>query len=171
MDRLDQGEHLDRQLADRLALAAREAVRDELREQSRTRRRATAYYAASGAVALYAGAALALALGLVLAAGMPDWAAALVTAVILGVVAHLLRGAAHRPGTGSVHGGPDDVIGGSAPAAPPSGLGTPYPTVPPTVPSANAGVTGTPAPIPQSGIGGRAAPRQDDIDPEASQHL
>jgi hypothetical protein len=170
MDRLDQGEHLDRQLADELARAAREAVRDELREQSSKQRRAAGFYAASGAVALYAGAALALAVGLILAAGMPDWAAALVTAVILAIVAYLLRGAA-RPGRGAVHQGADGVIGGSAPAAPPSGLGVPYPPVQPTVPAANAGVTGTPAPLPQPGIAGRAAPRQDDIDPEASQHL
>ncbi|PAZ14418.1 hypothetical protein CLM62_19635, partial [Streptomyces sp. SA15] len=96
MDRLDHLEHLDKHLVDELAQVARETVRDELREQTRRRRRTAMLYAASGAVALYAGAALALTVGLALAAGLPDWAAALITAVILGVVAYVLRGAA-RP--------------------------------------------------------------------------
>ncbi|NUP20154.1 MAG: hypothetical protein HOZ81_29520, partial [Streptomyces sp.] len=94
MDRLDHLEHLDRQLVDELAQVARETVRDELREQTRRQRRRAMLYAASGAVALYAGAALALTLGLGLAAGLPDWAAALITAVILGALAYVLRGAA-----------------------------------------------------------------------------
>jgi hypothetical protein len=35
MDRIDHLEHLDKNLADELAQVAREAVRDELREQTR----------------------------------------------------------------------------------------------------------------------------------------
>lgn len=95
-------EHLDKSLVDELTRAAREAVRDELREQTRKQRRKAALYAGAGAVGLYAGAALALAVGLALALGLPDWAAALITAAILGVVAYLLRGAARpsaAPGT------------------------------------------------------------------------
>ncbi|MEU6357830.1 phage holin family protein, partial [Streptomyces sp. NPDC047072] len=96
MERLDHLEHLDKHLVDELAQVARETVRDELREQTRKQRRTAMLYAASGAVALYAGAALALAVGLALALGLPDWAAALITAAILGAVAYVLRGAA-RP--------------------------------------------------------------------------
>ncbi len=59
MNRLDHLEHLDEDLVDELAQVAREAVRDELREQTRKQRRTAALYAASGAVGLYAGAALA----------------------------------------------------------------------------------------------------------------
>jgi hypothetical protein len=128
MDRLDHLEHLDKQLVEELAQVARETVRDELREQTRKQRRTAVLYAASGAAALYAGAALALAVGLALATGLPGWGAALITAAIMGVVAYALRGAAHPS-----HGHPSPpahVIGGSAPAGPPSGLGMPYPPMP-----------------------------------------
>ncbi|MFJ9863093.1 phage holin family protein [Streptomyces sp. NPDC101165] len=121
MDHLDHLEHLDKHLVEELAQVARETVRDELREQSRRQRRTALLYAASGAVALYAGGALALALGLGLAAGLPGWAAALITAAILGVVAYVLRGAA-RPK--HPH----------AAAAPPGGSGTPYPPMPSEAP-------------------------------------
>src|SRR5690242_10092995 len=57
MDRLDHLEHLDKHLVEELAQVARETVRDELREQSRKQRRTAMLYAASGAVALYAGGA------------------------------------------------------------------------------------------------------------------
>ncbi|MGW0608940.1 phage holin family protein [Streptomyces sp. NPDC002788] len=99
-------EHLDKHLVDELAQVARETVRDELREQTRKQRRKAALYAASGALALYAGAALALAVGLALAPGLPDWAAALITAVILGVMACVVRGMARpsRPGPGHAAG-------------------------------------------------------------------
>ncbi|MGW1604094.1 hypothetical protein ACWCQV_24325, partial [Streptomyces eurythermus] len=50
--------HLDRHLVEELAQVARETVRDELREQSRRQRRTALLYAASGAVALYAGGAV-----------------------------------------------------------------------------------------------------------------
>lgn len=167
MDRLEHLEHLDRHLVDELAQVARETVRDELREQTRKQRRKAMLYGASGAVALYAGAALALAVGLALAIGLPDWAAALITAAILGVVAYALRGAA-RPHTSRPaprhdadlpEGGGQRVVGGSAPGVPPSGLGMPYPPMPPTAPGA-----GTPT------AGGTAAPRPDDIDPEQPHH-
>ncbi|MFF5496571.1 phage holin family protein [Streptomyces aquilus] len=165
MDRLDHLEHLDKHLVDELAQVARETVRDELREQTRKQRRTAMLYAASGAVALYAGAALALTVGLALALGLPDWAAALITAVILGVVAFVLRGMA-RPSHSrptperetELATGRDRVMGGTAPGAPPSGLGMPYPPMPPTAP----GTTGAP--------GGDAAPRPDDIDPEQPHH-
>ncbi|MET8767561.1 phage holin family protein [Streptomyces sp. NPDC004658] len=131
MDRLDHLEHLDRHLVEELAQVARETVRDELREQSRKQRRTAVLYAASGAAALYAGGAVALAVGLALAIGLPGWAAALITGALLGVVAYCLRGAAH-----SGHGPhtPHRVVGGTAPAAPPSGLGMPYPPMPETPP-------------------------------------
>ncbi|MGX1478631.1 UNVERIFIED_CONTAM: hypothetical protein RKD50_007439 [Streptomyces canus] len=165
MERLDHLEHLDKHLVDELAQVARETVRDELREQTRKQRRTAMLYAASGAVALYAGAALALAVGLALALGLPDWAAALITAAILGAVAYVLRGAARptgsRPAAGRAEtaAGQDSVAGATAPvAAPPSGLGTPYPPMPPVAP----GAPGTPEP--------GAAPRQDDIDPEQPHH-
>ncbi|WP_225650931.1 phage holin family protein, partial [Streptomyces solaniscabiei] len=106
MDRMDHLEHLDKQLVDELAQVARETVRDELREQTRKQRRKATLYAASGAAALYAGAALALSVGLALAIGLPDWAAALITAALLGVAAYLLRGAArpHASGPGAATG-------------------------------------------------------------------
>lgn len=164
MERLDHLEHLDKHLVDELAQVARETVRDELREQTRKQRRTAMLYAASGAVALYAGAALALAVGLALALGLPDWAAALITAAILGAVAYVLRGAARpaasRPTAGQAQtvGGHDMAAGGTAPvAAPPSGLGTPYPPMPPVAPGA-----ATPEP--------GAAPRQDDVDAEQPHH-
>ncbi|MFF8403367.1 phage holin family protein [Streptomyces sp. NPDC014846] len=131
MDRLDHLEHLDKHLVEELAQVARETVRDELREQSRKQRRTAMLYAASGATALYAGAAVALAVGLALAIGLPGWAAALITAAIMGVAAFLLRGAA-RPGHGQHHTphAPHHVIGGTPPPGPPSGLGMPYPPMP-----------------------------------------
>ncbi|MFF3918943.1 phage holin family protein [Streptomyces sp. NPDC001852] len=131
MDRsehLDHLEHLDRHLVEELAQVARETVRDELREQTRKQRHAALLYAASGAAALYAGAALALAVGLALATGLPGWGAALITAAIMAAVAYVLRGAAHPK---HAHPSPPArVIGGSAPAGPPSGLGLPYPPMP-----------------------------------------
>lgn len=163
MDRLDHLEHLDKHLVDELAQVARETVRDELREQTRRQRRRAMLYAGSGAVALYAGAALALALGLGLATGLPDWAAALITAAILGVVAYVLRGAA-RPSASRptpdhaaepAH-APGRTVGGSAPAAPPGGLGLPYPPVP--------------AGPPEAGVPGAVTPDTNDIDPEQPHH-
>ncbi|MCF3134119.1 MULTISPECIES: phage holin family protein [Streptomyces] len=142
MKPLDHLEHLDKELVDELAQVARETVRDELREQTRKQRRTAMLYGASGAVALYAGGALALALGLALATGLPGWAAALITAAILGVVAYALRSAA-RPKHAHA---PAHVIGGTPPAGPPGGLGTPYPPMP------------------------TMAPRQDGIDPESPHH-
>ncbi|GHG87350.1 phage holin family protein [Streptomyces lanatus] len=154
MDRLDHLEHLDKQLVDELAQVARETVRDELRRQ----RRRAVLYAGSGALALYAGAALALALGLGLAVGLPDWAAALITAVILGAVAYLLRGAA-RPTTDAAETTPGRTLGGTAPSAPPGGLGLPYPPMPPGPPEAGAPDTA-----------GTWTPHPDDIDPEQPHH-
>ncbi|MES5818931.1 phage holin family protein [Streptomyces sp. RG80] len=179
MDRLDHLEHLDKHLVDELAQVARETVREELREQTRKQRRKAMLYAASGAVALYAGAALALALGLVLALGLPDWAAALITAAILGAVAYVLRGAARpstsRPtpereaGRAASH---DHVVGGTAPGTPPSGLGMPYPPVPPVAPGGAGGAAGGPvAGTPPRGEPGPGVPpKPDDIDPEQPHH-
>ncbi|MEU1007620.1 phage holin family protein [Streptomyces sp. NPDC005890] len=132
MDRFDHLEHLDKHLVEELAQVARETVRDELREQSRKRRRTAMLYAASGAAALYAGGAVALAVGLALAIGLPGWAAALITAALLGVVAYVLRGAAHSDGHHTAH----RMLGGTPPATPPSGLGMPYPPMPQTPPEA-----------------------------------
>jgi Flp pilus assembly protein TadB len=122
MDRIDHMEHLDKHLADELAQVARDAIREELREQTRKQRRTAAMYAASGALALYAGAALALTVGLALAIGLPDWAAALITAAVLGVLAYALRNAA-RPSASrpTPDGAAGTVVGTSAdgPAVPP----------------------------------------------------
>ncbi len=126
MQRLEHLEHLDKHLVDELAQVARETVREELREQARGQRRKAALYAGSGAAALYAGAAVALAVGLALALALPGWAAALITAVILGAASYALRSAA-RPGT--------------APSRPAAGRttapgGTSVPPVPSTPPTA-----------------------------------
>ncbi|MGW0822641.1 phage holin family protein [Streptomyces sp. NPDC002845] len=166
MKRLDHLEHLDPHLVDELAQVARETVRDELREQTRRQRRTAALYAASGAVALYAGAALALAFGLALALGLPDWAAALITAAVLGVAAYVLRGAA-RPSASrptperqaeiapeTAEGrdrGDDRVVGGTAPTGAPGGhRGQAYPPMPTTPPG--------------------GGPPQQEVDPEAPHH-
>jgi hypothetical protein len=148
MEGLDRLEHLDKHVVDELAQVAREAVRDELREQTRKQRRTAMLYGASGAVALYAGAAVALAVGLALAIGLPDWVAALITAALLGIAAYALRAAARpsapRPAGPSEAelaagaGQGDHVIGGMAPGAPPTGLGMPYPPVPPAAPTAGS---------------------------------
>ncbi|MEU5593121.1 phage holin family protein [Streptomyces sp. NPDC020298] len=158
MDRLDHLEHLDKDLVDELAQVARETVRDELREQSRKQRRTAMLYAASGAVALYAGGALALAVGLALAIGLPGWAAALITAVILGVVAYALRGAA-RPKHPDHSAASGHAAGGTPPVAPPGGLGMPYPPMPPNAP-------GAPAP----GMREPEPPRPGDTDPGGPHH-
>jgi len=134
MTRIDHLEHLDKHLVEELTEVARETIREELREQTRRQRRRAALYAASGAVALYAGAALATALGLALATGLPGWAAALITAAVLGVAAWLLRGAARphhlqaAPETGAEvrNRHRDDALRGPMPTG---GPGVPYPTV------------------------------------------
>ncbi|MFI7500020.1 phage holin family protein [Streptomyces sp. NPDC049687] len=167
MERMDHLEHLDKHLVDELAQVARETIRDELREQTRKQRRKATLYAASGAVALYAGAAVALAVGLALDIGLPGWAAALITAAILGVVAYALRGAArpHTTGTaerraelshGAEHAGQGPAVGGM----PPAGPGTPYPPMPPTAPA----VPGADAP--QPGV----TPGADHVDPQNPHH-
>ncbi|MEV5342888.1 phage holin family protein, partial [Streptomyces sp. NPDC052676] len=127
MDRLEHLEHLDKHLADELAQVARETIRDELRQQTRKQRRTAMLYAASGTVALYAGAALALAVGLALALVLPDWAAALITAAILGAVAYALRGAARPKHTSEYDAGRERTVG----ATPPGGRGPAYPPMPP----------------------------------------
>ncbi|MEV0636613.1 phage holin family protein [Streptomyces sp. NPDC050619] len=165
MDRLDHLEHLDKHLVDELAQVARETVRDELREQTRRRRRTAMLYAASGAVALYAGAALALTVGLALAVGLPDWAAALITAAILGVLAYVLRGAA-RPSAARPTPEREAEL-----AAPGRSSDVPYPPMPPVAPGGvggPAGGAGAGAPPPGPAAG--PAPRPDDIDPEQPHH-
>lgn len=162
MERIDHLEHLDKHFVDELAQVARETIREELREQTRKQRRTATLYAASGALALYAGAALALAVGLALGIGLPGWAAALITAAVLGVLAYVLRGAA-RPHSRPAHPGRPADPGGAdaaqpAPVVPPvvppagaaTGLGAPYPPMPPTPPD--------------------EAPRPGGVDPEAPHH-
>ncbi|MBC9728676.1 phage holin family protein [Streptomyces sp. TRM68367] len=161
MERLDHLEHLDRHLVDELAQVARETVRDELRRQTRRQRRTAVLYAASGTVALYAGAALALALGLAFAVVVPDWAAALITGAILGVVAYVLRGAA-RPSVSSAAARPTPEREAEITAARAAPGGIPYP---PTAPPGGApGVAGT------AGAPGAPAPRPDDIGPDQPHH-
>ncbi|MFE7901367.1 phage holin family protein [Streptomyces sp. NPDC057424] len=145
MKPLDHLEHLDKHLVDELAQVARETVREELREQTRKQRRKAALYAASGALALYAGAALALAVGLALALGLPDWAAALITAVILGAVAYVLRGMARPSRPGAEHASGMAPGGDSARRTAAGAVGgMPYPPVPPAPP----GDTAAPGTVP-----------------------
>lgn len=162
MDRMDHLEHLDKHLVDELAQVARETIRDELRQQTRKQRRKATLYAGSGAVALYAGAAGALAVGLALALVLPGWAAALITAAILGVAAYLLRGAARPHATGTPHGRAEltadrDHAHG---ALPPHAGPAEYPPVPPAPPGA-AAPTETPGP---------PLRRPDGIDPGGPHH-
>jgi hypothetical protein len=157
MKPLDHLEHLDKSLVDELAQVARETVREELREQTRKQRRKAALYAASGALALYAGAALALAVGLALALGLPDWAAALITAVILGALAYVLRGMARPSGPRAGHaaGTAPDQDGARRSAAEAVG-GMPYPPVPPAPP----GGTAAPGPVPPRPAGDPDVPHR-----------
>ncbi|WP_328493016.1 phage holin family protein [Streptomyces sp. NBC_00414] len=136
MDRIDHMEHLDKHLADELAQVARDAIREELREQTRKQRRTAAMYAASGAVALYAGAALALTVGLALAIGLPDWAAALITAAVLGALAYVLRNAARPSAHKPAPDGAPQVAGGGVPAGTADGLDVP--PMPPVAPGNTA---------------------------------
>ncbi|MBG0851242.1 phage holin family protein [Streptomyces spinoverrucosus] len=178
MDRMDHLEHLDKHLVDELAQVARETIRDELRQQTRKQRRKATLYAASGAVALYAGAAVALTVGLALALVLPGWAAALITAAILGVVAYLLRGAA-KPHAGTPHGRAAELAAErdrAHGAAPPGGLGNaPYPPVPP-VPPTPPGEAAAPTRAPGADTPGPGAPTPgpmpppDRIDPESPHH-
>ncbi|MEU6844987.1 phage holin family protein [Streptomyces sp. NPDC046716] len=91
-------ERLDQRLTEQVAGAVRDAVRDEMRGVVNRRRRTAALYAGSALSALYAGAAAAVALGLALALALPSWAAALIVAALLGVVAFVLRRAARPTG-------------------------------------------------------------------------
>src|SRR5690606_27916517 len=150
MQRLEHLQHLDKHLVDELAQVARETVRDELREQTRKQRRKAALYAASGATALYAGAALALAVVV-----LPDWAAAFITAVILAAAAYALRGAARpAPAPPTAPGTParPDVPGQAGPAG---GHGAP---VPPTAPPPGPDVPGRVPPVPPAPPTAGAAP-------------
>ncbi|GGT06938.1 hypothetical protein GCM10010254_29330 [Streptomyces chromofuscus] len=176
MDRMDHLEHLDKHLVDELAQVARETIRDELRQQTRKQRRKATLYAASGAVALYAGAAVALAVGLALAAVLPDWAAALITAAILAVVAYLLRGAARPHAPGTPHGRAEMAADRAHGAAPPVGPGNaPYPPVP-SAPPTPPGRATAPTDAPGADTPGPGAPapgpllRPDRIDPENPHH-
>ncbi|MFE5683848.1 phage holin family protein [Streptomyces sp. NPDC056512] len=96
MDRTHSTQTLDNHLTEQVERTVRATLREELRSELRAasakQRRRAILYAASGAAALYCGAALALAIGLVL--GLPGWGAALVTAVLLAAAAVFLRGAA-----------------------------------------------------------------------------
>lgn len=153
MERIDHLEHLDRHLVDELAQVARETIREELREQTRKQRRTAVLYAASGAVALYAGAAVAVAIGLALGIGLPNWAAALITAAILGVAAYLLRNAA-KPHAARHQGVGGPAAGAAQPSAP---TGVPYPPMPPVAPA---------TPVPEPG----RVPGAEAIDPENPHH-
>lgn len=138
----------DKALTDELVRTIRTELREEFREQTKKQRRKATLYAASGATALYAGAAIALAAGLALDLALPDWAAALIVAALLGVAALLLRNAA-RPRAGSPDAGryadpaagipvapgfsPDGL---TAPGAPQGGPSAPAaPPMPPTAPT------------------------------------
>ncbi|WP_432075298.1 phage holin family protein [Streptomyces wuyuanensis] len=106
---------MDTNPSDQMARAVREALADELREQTARQRRAALYYSAAGAVGLYAGAALVGCLVLLLSAAIPAWAAALIAAVALAVTAVLLRSAARKE---PVPAGPAQVPPGTPPMPP-----------------------------------------------------
>ncbi len=138
---------LDKALTDELVRTVREELRAELREQTKRQRRKATLYAASGAAALYAGAAVALAVGLALTLGLPDWAAALVVAVLLGLAAVLLRGAAHpRSGQGAPGTGRQDAPAAPAAAPSPSVSGVPGAPGGPGIPAPPPMPPSTPAP-------------------------
>ncbi|MFJ3336974.1 phage holin family protein [Streptomyces sp. NPDC086766] len=172
MERSDHLQHLDKHLVDQLAQVAREAVRDELSRQARERRRSATLYAASGAAALYAGAALALTVGLVLALGLPGWVAALITAAILAGVAYALRNAARPSAAGYASSAPtgptaETAAGTAAGPGRAGGAGA-------TAPAGPHGAAGS-APVPPKPpvAPGEAAvrpPRPDVVDPETPHH-
>jgi len=113
--------HLTELVARTVRATLREELRTELRAASAKQRRRATFYAASGAAALYCGAALSVAIGLVLALGLPGWAAALVTAVLLGAAALALRDAARPRATRQ------DGVGAEAGAGPGAGGKSPAP--------------------------------------------
>ncbi|WP_369206553.1 phage holin family protein, partial [Streptomyces sp. PU-14G] len=114
-----------------------ESVENDLRAEVRARlgNRALKLKAGAGVLALYAGAALAVAIGLLLASVMPGWAAALVVTALLAACALALRNAARgtprdRTGAaapGAVSAGPDRGAATAAPGASAPGAAPPPP--------------------------------------------
>lgn len=157
---------LDKGLTDELVRTIRAELREEFREQTRKQRRKATLYAASGAAALYTGAAVALALGLVIDLGLPDWASALIVAAVLGAAAFLLRNAARSGpghdartsaiGTRAAEALPDP--GGTGPTAPATPA-TPAAPAPPTVPPAGPDTPDVPPMPPTAPPTGRAGVR------------
>ncbi|MFE7775229.1 phage holin family protein [Streptomyces sp. NPDC057445] len=92
---------MDTHLSDHVAQVVREALKDELREQTKRQRRTALLYTGSGVVGLYAGGALVACLVLVLSAVMPAWAAPLVVGAALAGVAFALRTAARSEASAS----------------------------------------------------------------------
>ncbi|WP_051852455.1 phage holin family protein [Streptomyces aureocirculatus] len=179
----------DRTLGDVLSQVVRDAVheslrqtlRDELRDELRAelshaaakQRRKAALYATSGALTLYAGAAAALTVGLALALGLPNWAAALIVTVLLAGAAVLTRNAARPSPKGSRATAPPVPAGDPAathgtPAAPPvpaapmpaataaTAAAPAMPATPaaPVTPAAPAAPATPPAAAPTGGIAG-----------------
>ncbi|MEV0440341.1 phage holin family protein [Streptomyces spectabilis] len=125
-------------------------VRAELADAARKQRRKASLYATAGAVALYAGAAAALTLGLAIAAGLPAWAAGLIVTVLLAVAAVVLRNAARPTRPGPAKDGTPTSKGatseGAAEAAVPQApRGAPGTADFPAVPATPPGVTAPPA--------------------------
>ncbi|MFI7319822.1 phage holin family protein [Streptomyces venezuelae] len=149
---------LDKGLTDELVRTIRAELREEFREQTRKQRRKATLYAGAGAAALYAGAAVALALGLVIDLGLPDWASALVVAAVLGAAAFLLRNAA-RSGPG--HDARTSATGTRAAEALPDPRGTGL-TAPAT--SATSATSATPA-VPAPPTVPPAGPDTPDVPP------
>ncbi|MFJ6632403.1 phage holin family protein [Streptomyces sp. NPDC091376] len=104
---------MDTNLSEQVAQVVRDAIADELRAQTRKQRRTAAFYTASGAVGLYAGAAVAACLVLLLHAVMPAWVAALLVGVVLAGVAYVLKSAATKRSS------PTAAIPPEAPPLPP----------------------------------------------------
>ncbi|MFI6051460.1 phage holin family protein [Streptomyces violascens] len=126
-------------LPEQLSQVVRDAIKDELREQTSKQRRAARMYAGAGAAGLYGGAALTAFLLLALAMALPYWAAALITAV-------LLLGAAVLLGKGArgSRGAPADPASRTLEPGVPPGAPVIPPMVPPGAPEPPRGPLGAP---------------------------
>ncbi|MGW7514045.1 phage holin family protein [Streptomyces sp. NPDC054796] len=156
------------ELSEPVARVVREqfhAIEEELREEIRAQafRRTVRLNGGAAASALYGGAALAIAIALVLALVLPGWAAFLIVAAALFALAYALRSAARgdRSGAGdgvsrtsrTSHDGAGDATGTAADA---TGAATTAAPAPPTTPT--PGAVAPPGAVPPPGSGVPPAP-------------
>ncbi|MFE3182196.1 phage holin family protein [Streptomyces violascens] len=126
-------------LPEQISQVVRDAIKDELREQTSKQRRAARMYAGAGAAGLYGGAAFTAFLLLALAMALPYWAAALIIAVLLlGAAVLLSRGAR------SSRGAPADPLSRTLEPGVPPGAPVIPPMVPPGAPEPPRGPLGAP---------------------------